>query len=94
MLAIAHSYDYRTLVLGAWGCGAFGNDATRTAEELGIHLNTAYRWREDADYDRAWLAALEVNRQRIREQVVEELEDGLLLLEPHTLLLELGHLAN
>ena len=34
VLAIAHSYGYRSLVLGAWGCGAFGNDATRTAEDF------------------------------------------------------------
>ena len=26
VLAIAQTYRYRTLVLGAWGCGAFGND--------------------------------------------------------------------
>jgi len=34
VLSIAHSYGYRSLVLGAWGCGAFGNDATRTAEDF------------------------------------------------------------
>ncbi len=34
VMAIAHLYDYRTLVLGAWGCGAFGNDTTRTAEDF------------------------------------------------------------
>ena len=26
VLLIAQAYGYRTLVLGAWGCGAFGND--------------------------------------------------------------------
>ncbi len=30
-LAIAQAYGHTTLVLGAWGCGAFGNDAQRTA---------------------------------------------------------------
>jgi uncharacterized protein (TIGR02452 family) len=31
VLAIARAYGYSALVLGAWGCGAFGNDAHRTA---------------------------------------------------------------
>ena len=31
MLAIARAYQYTSLVLGAWGCGAFGNDSHRTA---------------------------------------------------------------
>jgi len=31
VLAIARSYGHSALVLGAWGCGAFGNDAHRTA---------------------------------------------------------------
>ena len=31
VLAIAQAFDYSTLVLGAWGCGAFGNDPHRTA---------------------------------------------------------------
>lgn len=31
VLAIAQAFGYTTLVLGAWGCGAFGNDARRTA---------------------------------------------------------------
>lgn len=31
VLAIARAYKYPALVLGAWGCGAFGNDAYQTA---------------------------------------------------------------
>ena len=31
VLAIARAYGHTALVLGAWGCGAFGNDARRTA---------------------------------------------------------------
>jgi uncharacterized protein (TIGR02452 family) len=34
VLAIAHAYDHSTLVLGAWGCGAFGNDPHRTARDF------------------------------------------------------------
>ncbi|MDO4489232.1 MAG: TIGR02452 family protein [Eubacteriales bacterium] len=32
MLMVAAHYDYNYLVLGAWGCGAFGNDARLMAE--------------------------------------------------------------
>jgi uncharacterized protein (TIGR02452 family) len=34
VLAIARVYDYSALVLGAWGCGAFGNDPARTARDF------------------------------------------------------------
>jgi len=34
VLAIARSYGYRALVLGAWGCGAFANDPHRTATDF------------------------------------------------------------
>lgn len=34
MLAIARTHGYRALVLGAWCCGAFGNDPERTARDF------------------------------------------------------------
>lgn len=34
ILAIARAYNYSTLVLGAWGCGAFRNDPHRTATDF------------------------------------------------------------
>lgn len=34
LLAVASSFGYRSLVLGAWGCGAFGNDPLNTARSF------------------------------------------------------------
>lgn len=34
VLAIARAYGYSSLVLGAWGCGAFKNDPVRTAQDF------------------------------------------------------------
>lgn len=34
VLSIARTFEYDTLVLGAWGCGAFGNDPVRTARDF------------------------------------------------------------
>jgi uncharacterized protein (TIGR02452 family) len=34
LLAVAHAHAFDTLVLGAWGCGAFGNDPLRTARDF------------------------------------------------------------
>jgi uncharacterized protein (TIGR02452 family) len=34
VLEIARAYGYVTLVLGAWGCGAFQNDPARTAKDF------------------------------------------------------------
>jgi len=42
ILAIASSYGYDTLVLGAWGCGAFGNDPQRTALDFRRALETEF----------------------------------------------------
>jgi uncharacterized protein (TIGR02452 family) len=42
VLAIARSGGYRELVLGAWGCGAFGNDPRHTAQDFRRALETQY----------------------------------------------------
>jgi uncharacterized protein (TIGR02452 family) len=42
VLAIARAYGYTTLVLGAWGCGAFGNDPQRTASDFRHALENEY----------------------------------------------------
>jgi uncharacterized protein (TIGR02452 family) len=42
VLSIAKSCQYQSLVLGAWGCGAFGNDPQRTAEDFYQALTTAF----------------------------------------------------
>lgn len=34
VLSIARAYGYTELILGAWGCGAFGNDPQRTASDF------------------------------------------------------------
>ena len=34
LFAVARAYGYETLILGAWGCGAFGNDTERTARDF------------------------------------------------------------
>lgn len=41
-LAIARAYGYAALVLGAWGCGAFGNDPHRTARDFRQALETEF----------------------------------------------------
>ena len=43
ILEIATSFSYDTLVLGAWGCGAFGNDPDRTAADFRRALETEFR---------------------------------------------------
>jgi len=43
VLSIAASFGYETLVLGAWGCGAFGNDPHRTAADFRDALKNDFR---------------------------------------------------
>lgn len=38
LLDVARAYGYTSLVLGAWGCGAYRNDPTRTARDFRRHL--------------------------------------------------------
>ena len=42
VLAIARAYEYHSLVLGAWGCGAFKNDPRRTAADFRTALETKF----------------------------------------------------
>ncbi|MEI7910594.1 MAG: TIGR02452 family protein [Verrucomicrobiota bacterium] len=43
VLAIAKAYQYETLVLGAWGCGAFNNDPKRAAANFREALESDFR---------------------------------------------------
>ena len=43
ILAIARAYGHAHLVLGAWGCGAFGNDTLRTAVDFRQALENDFR---------------------------------------------------
>jgi uncharacterized protein (TIGR02452 family) len=43
VLAIARAYGYQSLVLGAWGCGAFANDTRRTAIDFRQALENEFR---------------------------------------------------
>ena len=42
MLEIARGYGHQTLVLGAWGCGAFGNDPHDTASDFRAALESEF----------------------------------------------------
>jgi len=42
VLAIARAFAHSSLVLGAWGCGAFGNDPVRTARDFRTALETEF----------------------------------------------------
>jgi uncharacterized protein (TIGR02452 family) len=43
VLAIARAWNYDTLILGAWGCGAFGNDPKQTALDFRRALEGEFR---------------------------------------------------
>ena len=42
VLAIAQAFQFDSLVLGAWGCGAFGHDPHRTARDFRTALETDF----------------------------------------------------
>ena len=42
VLSIARAFGHATLVLGAWGCGAFANDPARTARDFRQWLETDF----------------------------------------------------
>lgn len=44
VLSIAQAYRHETLVLGAWGCGAFKNDPHRTARDFRHALETDFMY--------------------------------------------------
>jgi uncharacterized protein (TIGR02452 family) len=46
VLDIGSAYGYDTLVLGAWGCGAFQNDPARTARDFRSALEDSAAFRE------------------------------------------------
>jgi uncharacterized protein (TIGR02452 family) len=43
VLATARAFGYETIVLGAWGCGAFENDPERTANDFRQAIETEFR---------------------------------------------------
>jgi uncharacterized protein (TIGR02452 family) len=42
VLGIAHSLGHEQLILGAWGCGAFGNDPLQTAQSFRCTLEDKF----------------------------------------------------
>jgi uncharacterized protein (TIGR02452 family) len=41
VLAIAAAHSHRSLILGAWGCGVFGNDPAQVAGVFAEHLQSS-----------------------------------------------------
>ena len=60
VLEIASAHGFRDLVLGAWGCGAFGNDPRRTASDF----RDALLGRFFGHFDRVQFAICDWSRER------------------------------
>ncbi len=60
LLSIARSYGYRYLILGAWGCGAFGNDAKQTALDFKSALENTFC----GDFESIWFAITDWSPER------------------------------
>jgi uncharacterized protein (TIGR02452 family) len=60
VLAIGATHRHEALVLGAWGCGVFGNDATEIAELFHETLSGAFR----GVFARVTFAILDTSQER------------------------------
>ena len=60
VLAIAKAYGYHSLVLGAWGCGAFENDPDQTARDFRKALSSTFA----GAFDRITFAIVDRSRER------------------------------
>ncbi|MCB9742337.1 MAG: TIGR02452 family protein [Alphaproteobacteria bacterium] len=62
VLAVAQDQGHRTLILGAWGCGVFGNDPALVADAFGRWLEAP---RFAGAFDRVVFAVLTANRRDV-----------------------------
>ncbi|RME02432.1 MAG: TIGR02452 family protein [Planctomycetota bacterium] len=60
VLAVACKFGYRHLVLGAWGCGAFGN----SAEEVSLWFGEALRGRFWGCFEEVYFAVLDFSEEK------------------------------
>jgi hypothetical protein len=98
VLAVALLHGHHTLVLGAWGCGAFGNDSEEVAELFHEALTGSYSgafarvvfaitdWSEDGRFIRPFRRALGLanNEEMIAAQVAAPDPGGITALRRST----------